>query len=196
MRERMSAPRPANRRSRADDRFARKQQPAATGPGVAIGSAATRGRAIAITRQKRGRWRVRARSACQPPVSTASSRDDVRSPTRSFAAWQLDNERDRPSSRFPCLGSFSSCPFEVQGKHELFRDLVFAEARPSWGVRAPGAAARDPLLEGTCRLRSAVYGKLLSLSAATQEPIQTDGASAHVEPDEYAARKQFAATGV
>ena len=28
-------PRPANRRSRADDRFARKQQPAATGPGVA-----------------------------------------------------------------------------------------------------------------------------------------------------------------
>jgi hypothetical protein len=40
----------------------------------------SRGAGIAFTRQKSGRWRVRDRSACSLPVSTASSRDYVWSP--------------------------------------------------------------------------------------------------------------------
>jgi hypothetical protein len=45
--------------------------------------AVTRGRAIAFTRRGSGRSRVRGRSACSLPVSTASSRDYVWSPKRS-----------------------------------------------------------------------------------------------------------------
>ncbi len=57
--------------------------------------AATRGRAIAFTRQKSGRRRVRDRSACSLTVSTTSSRDYVWSPKRSLARGRAGDKSDR-----------------------------------------------------------------------------------------------------
>jgi hypothetical protein len=54
--------------------------------------AARRRRAIAFTRQKSGRWRVRGRFACSLPVGPASSRDYVSSPERKQARhWRKMN---------------------------------------------------------------------------------------------------------
>ena len=59
--------------------------------------AVTRDRAIAFTRQTSGRWRVRDRSACWLPVSTASSRDYHWSPKRKQARRRRKHKCDRVS---------------------------------------------------------------------------------------------------
>jgi len=79
--------------------------------------AVTRRRAIAFTRLKSGRWRVRDRSACWLRVSVASSRDYVWSPKRSSASEGADREsacqRDAISARRGRLTTASTWPHKA-----------------------------------------------------------------------------------
>jgi hypothetical protein len=70
---------------------------------------------IAFTRQKSGRWRVRDRSACSLPVSTASSRDYVLVAIAAFARRRPKRKSDHgPDAWFPRNSGLSpmlaTCP--------------------------------------------------------------------------------------
>jgi hypothetical protein len=104
--------------------------------------AVTSDRAIASTRQKPRRWRVRDRSACSLPVSTASSRSYVWSPNHSRARAGGQGQSARPprlrqSRRLGALGFrwMETLKSGARTTVRPFRALAWAQAAHHSGQR-------------------------------------------------------------
>jgi hypothetical protein len=124
--------------------------------------AVTRGRAIAFTRQTSGRSRVRARSACSLPVSTASSRDHVWSPKQSEASdCHLTSKQSSASYRSEAM------PHKAQAR------IARRAAHRVWNRPVPDRVLRG-LRQDRCRAGLLALQESLEVLAADPNPPHAD----------------------